>query len=456
MKKSIRYPLKVFFDMAAFFVYAVSLAAATTTNPYTALQFFCYAFRNAVRIERHLAGGNNTPDLSDKFSFYFHKLLARYSRNGNRFYEAYNETREAKRTRIFFRQLDIEYRVRLKFPRNDDNPERQGDLMILKPFRENPLEKGIIIIHFTEALGRVAALFDLEKISKRYRLIAEPSWSGYQHPYFFLYLGLSTDFIVESPFSADHAFIGKAAENFFPVETGAGDWVDTELFNSEKKGMRIFDIVMVGNWSKIKRHEVMFRAVSKLRNRNSIRIALVGYASHGRTKETIRDEAKKYNLQDAITFFEKIPAHEVAEVLRKSKINVLLSKKEGANRGIYEGLFCGNVIVCYSHNEGVNRSVINEKTGFWADDSELPAILEKALREFDSFDTADWAGQNTGFAFSSHKMNEFMKKLALRAGEAWSHDMAWKINRPNNLYANHEDRIALDQEYKKIAHFLKI
>jgi len=75
----------------------------------------------------------------------------------------------------------------------------------------------------------------------------------------------------------------------------------------------------------------------------------------GRSRLTIQEIFDNENRRDIINAILEDPGIHNNELLRKSKINVLLSKGEGANRGIYEGLFSGNVIVSSYGNARIQK-----------------------------------------------------------------------------------------------------
>jgi glycosyltransferase involved in cell wall biosynthesis len=382
-------------------------------------------------------------------------MIERYVGSGGALYRCYLKSKESIAHRRYFHHLDECHRLRLRYPRTEDFVQRQGDLMILKPHTPQNQEKGVLIIHYTNTLGKFASLFDLHALSRHYRLVLEPSWWGYQHVHFLFFLGLPTDVLIESPYKPDFDFIQGLGHNFHPLRIGAGDWADPALFQDGRYGSKRFDIVMVGNWSKIKRHETLFRAVSRMERRDGIRIALVGYPNQGRSKADVLKEAARHGLDDRIAIFENVKPETVADVLKKSKVNVLLSKGEGANRGIYEGLFAGNVLVVSAVNKGVNKEIINEFTGYWANDDELHLVLERALAEYPNFATGSWARSHTGYEVSTRTLNDHLKRLALRQGEPWTGNIAPKFNKPNNLYADDADRRALDRAYDDLKRFLR-
>jgi hypothetical protein len=153
-------------------------------------------------------------------------------------------------------------------------------------------------------------------------------------------------------------------------------------------------------------------------------------------------------------FFENISPEEVAKVLRHSKVNVLLSKGEGANRGIYEGMFCGNVIVVYNRIRGVNLTNINEYTGFTATEENLHEILDYAIKNYKHFDTRGWALSNTGYANATARLNAQLKDISTSKGYNWTCDIVSKKNFPNLMYAKDDDRSEMLTEYLNIRDFL--
>ena len=388
------------------------------------------------------------------FEVMLNQVVRTYCIDSSRLHESYLTTREAREYRRYFNGIETEHALRLRYPRSNDYATRQGDLMILKGFVPETNEKGVIMIHYTDSIGKLASNFNIYAMSKQYRFVVEPSHWGYQNVYFLIFCGLDTDVIIEAPYKPDYDFIVSFNKNFFPLRLGAGDWVNSDIFYCEKYVERIYDLVMLGSWGAIKRHSVLLRALTHIDACNKIKVALIGYAHGGRTKNDIIKQATSLGLDKSLIVYDNISAEMVARILRQSKIHVLLSKSEGANRAIYEGLMSGNVIILTSENRGVNRDVINSNTGYISSDEELPTIIEMAIKNYDNFDTATWALKNTGYKISSKRLNDFIREIAISRGEQWTIDIAQKINQPNNLYANENDRIRLNKEYERLVNYL--
>jgi glycosyltransferase involved in cell wall biosynthesis len=365
--------------------------------------------------------------------------------------EQYQKNKKAKYIQQNFSKFALLNKVSLKYPRENDFKERQGDLIILKKADIENNEKGVIYITYTESIGKFAALYDIKQLATQYQFVFEPSWWGYQNINIMLFFGIDTNIVVECPYINDYKFLRSLNKNFSPIRTGFGDWVDYKCFKNGSKEEKIYDIVMVGNWSKIKRHKILFKAMKYMNKKP--KVVLIGYPSFGRTIKDIIKEAEYYNVKEYVTFFENIKAEEVGKILRKSKVNLLLSSGEGANRGIYEGLFSGNVVVVYKHNKGVNLEQI-KNVGFCSDDEELPMVLENAIKKYSNYNTREWALKNTGYENSTKLLNNHLKELAIKSGFNWENDIVYKINRPNVLYADEKDRINLKEEYIRLSAFL--
>jgi glycosyltransferase involved in cell wall biosynthesis len=366
--------------------------------------------------------------------------------------KSFLETREAKRYREEFLEYGDDCAVRLKYPKKHDYEARQGDLLVLKPYMGSK-EKGVLLVQYNDAFKKLAAIFDLYQLSKRYRLVLEPSTWGYRDSVFFLYLGLDTDVIIEAQHEEDYKYIKHLGHNIHAIRLGAGDWVDPNIFTTDETLDKVYDIVMVASWLRLKRHWLLFKAVSEIRSRIG-KIALIGYPVGGRTIDQIREEAMKYGIGDKLFFFENISPEYVNKVIQQSRIGVMLSKREGANKGIYECLFCNVPVILTAHNIGVNRSQINKFTGVVAKDSELSDKILYLLDNIYSFSPRTWAYDNTGYMNSHVKLNNMLINLAKRSGEEWTVDIYRKKNATNAMYADEIERLDANLEFDRLVEFL--
>src|SRR5215470_17892094 len=66
----------------------------------------------------------------------------------NRLRLEFIHSEKAREIRSVYGAFAPEHRVRLRFP-NDDDPERQGDLIILKPYDPHTGERGVLLIKYS-------------------------------------------------------------------------------------------------------------------------------------------------------------------------------------------------------------------------------------------------------------------------------------------------------------------
>ena len=212
--------------------------------------------------------------------------------------------------------------------------------------------------------------------------------------------------------------------------------------------------MMIANWLKWKRHELLFESLAKIKKKIN-RIALIGYPIDGAKAEDVKDGCKRYGLREISDFFERIPHEKVLKIIAKSKIGILLSKEEGANRGIYECFFSNVPVILTDQNRGVNRDHINSHTGILSSDSRLSDSILYMLRSYKQFNPRKWALENTGHLNSTNKLNEFIKNLALEKGEIWTTDIFQKHNSPHARYAIAEEQRQADKFFKHLERFLR-
>ncbi|MDT4965830.1 MAG: hypothetical protein QOJ64_567 [Acidobacteriota bacterium] len=367
-------------------------------------------------------------------------------------------TRSAKGSELrkLYGSFPQEHQVRLRFPRQDPDPERQGDLAVLKAYDPQTGERGVLMVMYNEAIRAMAAVYDLGALASRYMLVLEPSSWGYQEISFFLYLGSDLDVLVQSPRYADFEFIESLKTNLVPVRVGAGEWVDPATFRPREAGEEAtYDVVMVAAWDPLKRHELFFRAAAQLKRERgrSLRIALIGYTM-GWNRERIERLIRHYELEESCDIYEMIPHDEVARILADSKVSLLLSRQEGANRGIYESMFCGTPIVVYRHQCGVNLDHVNQRTGLLADDDELADTISYVLDHPTAFDSRGWALEHVGYANATRNINRTLRTMAESRGLPWTRDIVEKKNAPNLRYAQPGLYRSFDLEYERLQDYL--
>lgn len=362
---------------------------------------------------------------------------------------------KARELRQLYGSFPLDHRLRLRFP-NDDDAERQGDLIILKPYDEKTGERGVIMLMYSEAILAAAAIYDLGALAARYMFVIEPSWWGYQDARFLLYLGSDLDVLVQSPRRADFEFVANLKTNLVPVRVGAGEWGDASVFCPRPADQEAtYDAVMVAAWDPLKRHEVFFRAAARFKQEQgrALRIALIGY-DLGWNREAIERLLRQYDLEPDCAIFEDIPHADVARIVADSRVSLLLSHREGANRAIYESMFCGTPIIVYRHQCGVNLDHVNAATGLLADEDELSGAIKQVLDHPEDFEPRAWAMEHAGYLNANKKINAALAQMSDRRSLSWTADIAAKKSAPNLRYAEAGLYKQFAAEYDRLGAYL--
>ena len=152
---------------------------------------------------------------------------------------------------------------------------------------------------------------------------------------------------------------------------------------------------MVAAWGDIKRHWRVFRALAELKRRGRrLTMALVGYR-YDRTRQEIEELASYFGVRDQITTYERISQEEVAALLWRSKIHVLWSRRECANRAIIEAMLADvPVIVRDGMTFGFRYPYINDQTGRFVPEAGLADAMLEMIDTRDRYSPREWVLAN--------------------------------------------------------------
>ncbi len=316
-------------------------------------------------------------------------------------------------------------------------------------------EKGVLLVMFSELFTALTRQFSMEALLRDYRLVLEPSWSGYCSDEILQFTVFKDDVYILSPEAGDYEFIKRLRTNLKPLPYGPSDWVNPSLYDQGRGSIveKKYDLVMNSHWGWSKRHHVLFSSLRKLSR--DIKVALIGVPWEGRTMDDIKDLAKYFGVEKQLTFYQRIPYLEVMKVTAESKMGILLSLKEGSNRALAECLFCDvPVILLKEHVGGVNK-VINSKTGMHATSHELAEAIMHLRNNPGLYQPRKWALENISCLVTTEKLNAFLKESALDAGEPWTQDIVARASSPESRYFDPEDEVRFRKLNRDLSQYCK-
>lgn len=409
--------------------------AELTGDPYAALVRYCNAARRVRSPQMRSCRLQNLAEFVHRhFAVRPSRTLAE-----NVFVRSFLESGPAHEVRAYLRMLSVPERLNLR-----------GNLIVLKAPQEE--ERGVLLVQYTHAFEKFLVNFRLDRIGSRYSIVLEPSWATYPEPYWAYFSCRQTPVFAEVISEDAAQAVRDAGLSVVPVTIGAQDWVDPEVFRPLPGVAKEFDVAMIANFARFKRHAVLFQAMRKLRPRR-LRVAILG-GTWERTRAQFEAELRHFGVEDDCTIFQGLSAAEVNEVLNRSKVNLLLSKVEGGNRGLMEGFAANVPCVVYKRIVGPRHSDINSMTGLFADDNELADVLLDVIRSYDRFEPQRWFLQNTGCRNTTAKLNAALRREALRRGEKWTRYIVAKANRPESEYVSSSDAMSLRPAWQELQEFL--
>lgn len=298
---------------------------------------------------------------------------------------------------------------------------------ILKPWI-GPREKGVVYISFENEWIKLLHC-DLAEFASRYTLIVSPSSSPYNLVnYVFAHAYPEPFFsLISNP--GDLAVFPHISPKLRGLPLYASCWVNPRRFQPVAKKDRAFDLIMVANFAKFKRHHALFGALREMPR--TLRVLLIGQDQDGRTAETILSEARWYGVADRFVLRSNQTHAEVVQALCQSRASAVLSRREGACVVVAESMFADAPVALLQGAEIGSRVFLNEKTGVFLRDAHLAEDLTRFIHEADRFTPRDWAEKHISCFQSLQTLNAEVKQQALAEGQEWTRDLSPMEWRPD-------------------------
>lgn len=322
--------------------------------------------------------------------------------------------------------------------------------------KEKISEKGVIIFKFTETFIPLYLALDVHLLTKYFRIVLEPSWAGYSIVDILIWSQVSHEkVVVLTPDAGDYEFLTELSSNLIPDNLGAADWVNPEKFYKIKDEVKLYDAIYIANYNPAKRVDRFIRAIVRINRKNKNFKAVLVCAGHGYTGREIMATLNCAKNKANISYFEGKSQSELNLLLNQSKVNVLLSLKEGANKVLTEGLFSGTAALLLKENVGVKRSSINSHTGKIVHDTELEDTLIWFSQHYDEFSPDEWAISHISPAVSTQNLSTKLREIELSEGRQWRTDLFTKVNQPELAYLDSELNLLLTKRAELLENFRK-
>lgn len=298
-------------------------------------------------------------------------------------------------------------------------PEIPKGLLIKPPVSE--IEKGVLYVAFEDQWLRLLRL-GAGAIARRYDLVLSPSWS----PSFDLAMLLAVRAWpgkIHTLLSRleDESRVAKISERLIPVPLLASSWVDPDAFLPFLGSSREIDIVMVANLASFKRHWLLFRAIRKLPRQ--IRIVLFAGAMPGRSADDLWTEARAFGVAARLELRMRAPRTEVLRGLCRSKVSLILSRREGSCVAVTESLFADTPVGLYRNAFIGSKAFIQRQTGRLLEPGNLGGQLADFVEESGTYSPRAWALANISCHRSQGILNGALRRSALAEGRPWTRDI---------------------------------
>ena len=329
----------------------------------------------------------------------------------------------------------------------DLDNRRLGKAALLKPCLGEH-EKGVLFVSFEYEWFKLFRHCNLEEFARRYHLVVAPS--GDPHNllnYVFPAVYPGTVFTLISH-SNEVDILPRIAPNYVVVPLYAASWVHPGLFRPRPRSQRDIDMVMVANFAKFKRHHALFKAIRSMPS--DLPILLIGQDQDARTADTILSLAASYGVRDRFQLRSNLDYASVVDALCRSRVSVILSRREGSCVVIAESLFADTPAALLENAEIGSRAFINARTGCLLHDGDLATQLLEFIAQSDRYAPRQWAEQQISCFRSSAVLNEALKQHSLAAGQKWTCDLAPLCWRPDPCLVSTEDRRRLEIAHEDI------
>jgi len=284
-------------------------------------------------------------------------------------------------------------------------------------------ERGVLLVSFESELLKLARLKALPEFENRYAIIFLPTWQPFYSEEIFRFAARARrPYWIMPSASPDQQLCANLGPLCQPLPFQASSWV-SERGYANIGTSKTFDLLMLANFSKYKRHWRLFEAIKDMPG--SVSIVLAGVPIGGRTIHSLRSEAELFGVRERITIRERPTDDEVASLLASAKVFCALSHKEGSYIAVAEALMAGTPVAIFDDAIVGSKEYIGPETGWLLNPRQpLGPQLVTCLSRASSLHPRGWAKRHIAAEVNFSRLNDLMRGYAGKNGEDWSVDLA--------------------------------
>lgn len=147
--------------------------------------------------------------------------------------------------------------------------------------------------------------------------------------------------------------------------------VDKGVFKNLSIGRKRV-LLCVGSFKKVKRHELLLDAFSRLKKIEAFEDYELWLAGEGELKETVKQKSEKLSLEKSVVFLGNLTSKDLALVYNQAEALILSSEREGFPKVVLEALSCRCPVI--TTRVGSLPWIFDKNYSFW---------LQHDLRNFE-------------------------------------------------------------------------
>jgi len=313
-----------------------------------------------------------------------------------------------------------------------DDVSRRAIVLSLPYNDGGRLVKGVMLLKFSHTFSYFLQQPLWSKLDSLFAFVLEPSWSGYADPDILEIIRRSEHCVVQTAELGDRAVVNSLFPETPCIDIGSGNWVDHSRF-APSKGDRVrdIDVIYVANAQPFKRVFAAIDIFVTVTHQKPDLSAVIVCASGGGEVDDFRRYVRLRGVAQNVEIIRGMKQHDLVSYLKRSKVSILLSLKEGSSRILFESMFVDVPVMCLAENYGVNKGYINNATGLVVHEIQFAEVLLRMISDFRDYEPRAWAVANIS---ASCSRDTVANAIRMKYGASVNSRIVTKINCPEVQY----------------------